>query len=419
MLLILGDFSEVKPSDWDTFLKDLQSCQQRLHPNKEILLLYNIHQSDIPLNANAPILEFSRSCHVVIALTARELTFSANSVMMEDYVTMYNAQILQVNFFTDAEMECLMQHSTRQDLNIDDLKLKTLGSPKLVSTYLCNDQSKEIALTNLKSKYMTDLHKWKCKIYMKQQESLSSIYFMQRVNERLSETDEESFKSSLVAQLKVLFTDKEKKILCSCFHIYHTVMDFLFQCVADIPQKNNDFELKFADAVKGCRFEYIFCNEVQKLDLLILKARQKQPREVSINVRSRRVVDPGDTLTALEDDVLYMLQPCHPSIDAVICHDNIVYLIQLSIMSYKLHKTKVDSVNMLFRNSSVLEHYKRHSSSRYAAYIYLTTSESPFLKDMDHSMTELSYVGIVKDKSDLNRFICNCRDRISTAIKFS
>ena len=51
---------------------------------------------------------------------------------MEDYVTQYNALILQFNFFTDDEMKCLRQHSTQQDFDFDDLKRKTSGSPKLL-----------------------------------------------------------------------------------------------------------------------------------------------------------------------------------------------------------------------------------------------------------------------------------------------
>lgn len=135
-------------------------------------------------------------------------------------------------------------------------------------------------------------------------------------------------------------------------------MDFLVTSAVEIGGYN-EMELKFADAVKGARFEYLFRNKVEKLDFSVLRVRQTRPKDISINVRSRCIVSAGTTLSTLEHYKLYMLQPCHPSIDAVLCDETVVYLIQLSTMTYKDHKTDVNSLNMAFRNSSVLTYYKK------------------------------------------------------------
>lgn len=314
-------------------------------------------------------------------------------------------------------MKCLIKHSTRHGYDLDELKLETLGSPKLVSAFLSNDTAKKIALTNVKSKYMKDLLSWKRKMYVKKKETLMSIYYMQRINERLSEADEENFGKSLVAHLKILFIDEDNTILCTCFYVYHLIMDFLVESAVEVGGYN-ELEFRFANAVKGSRFEYLFYEGVQKIDLSILKARQKNARNISIDVTDRTVISPGSTLSALESGKLYMLQPCHPSIDAVVCQDSIVYLIQLSTMLYKDHGTKVDSVNMAFRKSSVLDFYKRCSGCRHAAYIYLTTSDSPSLRHLENSILGLSYVGIVTPDSDLCKFIAHCSERIRSPITF-
>jgi hypothetical protein len=98
-------------------------------------------------------------------------------------------------------------------------------------------------------------------------------------------------------------------------------------------------------------------------------------------------------LAEMKEGVLYMLRPFHPVIDAAIKTANVVYLIQLSTVSYSAHESKIENIFDISRTESkglsIFEFYKKMSKCLHCTYVYISPKnlKGQLLKKMSECET--------------------------------
>ena len=413
----LAHFSDVAISNnWSMFIEAIARTLSAIRPQKKVLLLYNIH--DPGVNLNMSLLSETLQHSFVIALTSRESVFStaSNSNVIRTFCSV--AKRLSYKVFTDDQILTALRLVKKEETVT--VKYSSLSSPVAVLMYLVNDPD---IYKRMKANFSRYLKSCNVTEFFTVKEILCSIYFMKRIGEKLNDEDKMYFKSCFAVQVQLLFLNDDDVIIMSYIPFYLELMEFILRFKPDV-HTFCQADVRFANAVKGQRLEELFFNDVQVFNLtmyrsrLLYKGSSTLPEGVTLKVKvDHRVWLKGDTqLSELKQNTLYILEPRHPSIDAVLCDPKYLFLIQVSTTEYRDHKTKASSLKKAYKNSTVLGYYQNLCQSLKPVYAYLSTAGPPTAREINRA-SNVSFAVIAKDSS-MDALFITFSDRIKMPISY-
>ena len=137
-------------------------------------------------------------------------------------------------------------------------------------------------------------------------------------------------------------------------------------------------ELWLKQSIKGQRFEMLLSDRILEKKLFLRESTGNNVNDVEVDVKQVQFnVLP---LKFIEANTAYFLRPGHKAIDAVISTGNSVYLIQLSILKYRYHKSKSIDIGGISKPESktqrIYEYYKEKSHCSRVVYTYISPQET-------------------------------------------
>ena len=199
----------------------------------------------------------------------------------------------------------------------------------------------------------------KCKI-AKPSDLLHCIHYLlkSQSGDILNAREVEEAKASFLGEENILYVTNEQKAIFVFPFAYREYLDMLCDKIINTKAEIADLQLK--SAIRGHLFEREIGNRFGNQDLHIIYFKSHNSTKFEGNYHVSAVEFLMFHLNAMEANVLYILQPCHPVIDGVMLTDSKhLLMFQFSLLKYTDHRSKaIDCRTAHIKDQSVLKFYQ-------------------------------------------------------------